>query len=146
MKSGMKSYAQKAQNVTKKSHLPKTSNISHANNVKAAKPWGQLIWERPYVRPKICLPKSDPYSTVNFHEKSYPYSALFQSFSPIRAKILAIFPRKCGISASKLANFVPILPKNWPFTTISYPYSAVQCNFLFSYPYSALAEVWKTYP
>ena len=51
-----------------------------------------------------------------------------------------IFPPKLTDFAPKLANFVPILPKNWPFITISYPYSAVQCNFLFSYPYSALAE------
>ena len=43
------------------------------------------------VRPKIWLPKSDHYSAVNFLEKSYPYSALFQSFLPVRAKIFAIF-------------------------------------------------------
>ena len=51
--------------------------------------------------------KIGPLRTLNFHEKSYPYSALFQSFSSGRAKIFAI------------------LPKHWPFITLSYPYSVV---------------------
>ena len=67
------------------------------------------------------IPNSGPYySAGNFHEKSYPYSALFKSFSPVRAKIcenLCNFSRKCGIFPVQLTNFV----QNWRSLGISYP-------------------------
>ena len=47
----------------------------------------------------------------------------------------------CTMRFQKLASFVPILPKDWSFLTISYPNSAVQCSFVISHPYSALAEL-----
>ena len=76
-------------------------------------------------------------------EFSYPYSALFQNLSPVKAKIFANFQENVEFF-SKIgqfyANFTKILAFYHNFL---YPYSAVQCSFVICYPYSALAELYE---
>ena len=82
-------------------------NQAIINVEKSSKTPGGTVDLRMTIRSaKIWLPKSDP------------YSPFFQNFSPVRAKIFAIFQEN-----------VKFFLQNWPFSTISYPYSAVQCSF-----------------
>ena len=62
------------------------------------------------VRPKICVPKSDPKSAVNFHEKSYPYSAL----SPWGRKFFQ-FSKKMWKFSSKIGQFCANFTRKLPF-------------------------------
>ena len=70
----------------------------------------------------------------------------FKNFSPLNAKIFAVCQQN-----------VEFFLQNWPILCQFYKkvgllsqfptlYSAVQCSFVICYPYSALAELWKTYP
>ena len=117
------------------------------------------IWERPYVRQKIWLPKSDPYSAVKFRENSYPYSAFFKIFSPVRAKFFSIF-RKIVQFFLKISRFNPEIPQFYPKIghfcrkncqvdlklAVYCNYLPLYCIFVISYPYSALTKPSKTHP